>query len=261
MQQAFDLIVKKTAQTLEAQGFTQVPDFEDEQGPAVLFTNKDAAYSIVFKTEQNMFELRSTNMTDDGPNTSWKSVSNWIFDPEQDTLNEAESISSDFIETLEGPIRIAAIKNAQRQSFKDEDNSPNALFFFKRLVNVFPALKEEINEERDSHVGFRSVTFTKACVVPKVERLAIEKKGAPAFKKLCELLDDFYKNGDLDVRSIITIVILNNLSNEAAQNIVEQVGSQLKKAYKYGVKWQGKTAKPEREPLKNRRSAAAPKRL
>ena len=68
MQEAFDLIVEKTAEALKKQGFEQSKDFEDDLGPAVLFVNKDAAYSIVFKTNDNMFELRSTNMTDDGPN-------------------------------------------------------------------------------------------------------------------------------------------------------------------------------------------------
>ena len=153
MQEAFDLIVEKTADALKKQGFEQSKDFEDDLGPAVLFSNKDAAYSIVFKTNDNMFELRSTNMTDDGPNSSWKSVSNWIFDPEQDTLREAEAIATDFIETIEGPSRLEEIRKAQRQAFKDDDNNPGPLFFFKRLVNIFPELKEQINEER-TYVDF-----------------------------------------------------------------------------------------------------------
>ena len=214
MQEAFDLLGEKTADALKKQGFEQSKDFEDDLGPAVLFVNKDAAYSIVFKTNDNMFELRSTNMTDDGPNSSWKSVSNWIFDPEQDTLREAEAIATDFIETVEGPSRLEEIRKAQRQAFKDDDNNPGPLFFFK---------------------------------------------------KMCELLNEFYKNGDLDVRSIITMVILNGLSDTAVQNIMEQADPMLKKGYKYGVKWKGKKAKPEREKLKDRRgsrsSSEAPKRL
>ena len=265
MQEAFDLSVEKTAEALKKQGFEQSKDFEDDLGPAVLFVNKDAAYSIVFKTNDNMFELRSTNMTDDGPNSSWKSVSNWIFDLEQDTLREAEAIATDFIETVEGPSRLEEIKKAQRQAFKDDDNNPGPLFFFKRLVNIFPDLKEQINEERTSYVGFRSVTFAKEFIVPKVENLAIKKKESAAFKKMCELLNEFYKNGDLDVRSIITMVILNGLSDTAVQNIMEQADPMLKKGYKYGVKWKGKKAKPEREKLKDRRgsrsSSEAPKRL
>ncbi len=46
---------------------------------------------------------------------------------------------------------------------------------------------------------------------------------------MCELLNEFYKNGDLDVRSIITMVILNGLSDTAAQNIMEQADPMLKK--------------------------------
>lgn len=266
-QKAFDLIIEKTAVALKEQGFERsTEEFEDDLGPAVLFVNKDAAYSIVFKDKDNMFELRSTNMTDEGPNTAWKSVSNWIFDPEQDTLREAEAIATDFIETIEGPSRIEAVKNAQRQAFKDEDNNPGPLFFFKRLINVFPELKAEINEERVSYVGFRSVTFAKEFVVPKIENLATKKKESAAFKKLCELLNEFYKNGDMDVRSIITIIIMNGVSETAAANIMENAGPMLKKGYKYGVKWKGKKAKPERESrLKGKRGfisgSDAPKRL
>ncbi len=265
MQEAFDLIVEKTAEALKKQGFEQSKDFEEDLGPAALFVNKDAAYSIVFKTQDNMFELRSTNMTDDGPNTRWKSVSNWIFDPEQDTLREAEAIAADFIETVEGPNRLEEIKKAQRQAFKDDDNHPGPLFFYKRLVNVFPELKEQINEERSAYVVFRSVTFAREHVVPKIETLAVKKKESAAFKKLCDLLSEFYKEGDLDVRSIITIVILNSLSDTAVQNIMEHADDMLKKGYKYGVKWKGKKAKPEREKLRSKYKARAssepPKRL
>ncbi len=264
-QKALDLIVEKTAAALKAQGFEKADHFEDDLGPAVLFINKDAAYSIIFKEEDKMFELRSTNMTDEGPNSRWKSVSNWIFDPEQDTLREAESIAADFVETVEGPSRIEAVKNAHRQAFKDEDNNPGPLFFYKRLVNVFPELKAEIDEERASYVGFRSVTFAREHVVPKIENLSIKKKESSSFKKLCELLSEFYKNGDLDVRSIITIVILNGLSETATNNIMERADTMLKKGYRYGVKWKGKRAKPERETLRSKRSlrsgSDAPKRL
>ena len=268
MKEAFDLIIEKTTVALKEQGFERsTEEFEDELGPAVLFVNKEAAYSIVFKEKDNIFELRSSNMTDEGPNTNWKSVSNWIFNPEQDTLREAEAIAADFIETIEGPSRIEAVKNAQRQAFKDDDNNPGPLFFFKRLVNVFPELKEEINQERSAYVGFRSATFAKAVVVPKIEALATNKKESAAFKKLCELLDEFYKNGDLDVRSIITIIILNGMSETAVNNIMGKAGPMLKKGYKYGVKWKGKKAKPETESrLKTTRASMksgsdAPKRL
>ncbi len=265
IQKAFDLIVEATAAALQEQGFTQEQDFQDELGPAALFVKDGAAYSVVFKTEEKIFQLRSTNMTDEGPNSSWKSVANWIFDPENDTLKEAEEIAADFVETLQGPSRIEAVKNAQRQAFKDENNNPGPLFFYKRLVNIFPELKEQINEERNAYVGFRSVIFAREFVVPKIDNLAIKKKESAAFKKLCELLEDFYKNGDLDVRSIITMVILNEVSEQAVQNIMANAGPMLKKGYRYGAKWRGKRAKPEREKLRDRRglraSSEPPKRL
>ena len=46
MQEAFDLIVEKTAEALKKQGFEQSKDFEDDLGPAVLFVNKDAKQQL-----------------------------------------------------------------------------------------------------------------------------------------------------------------------------------------------------------------------
>ena len=71
-------------------------------------------------------------------------------------------------------------------------------------------------EELAAYEQFRAVTFAKTHVVPKIEAQA-KKKDAADTKKLCSLLDDFYKNGDFDVRSIISMVIFTGYPRKAAK--------------------------------------------
>ncbi len=270
-QKAFDLIVSKLTGVLEAQGFQKQKDLVDEaEGKAVLFIGENSVYSVLYNEEETRFELRSTDMTDEGPDENkWKSISNWIFDQETDGLKEAESIASDFLETLQGPSRQEAIRRAKRKASKDKDkeHNPDPVFFFKRLVAVFPDLREAIAEETAAYETFRAVTFAKEVVLPKVQEQA-KQKGADATKKLAGLLDDFYKNGDLDVRSIISMVLLNGIeSDEDRGNLLEHMSDSFRKYYRRALPYRHKKVKPEKEKRKRNNnpsfgsSGDAPERL
>ncbi len=84
------------------------------------------------------------------------------------------------------------------------------LFFMNRLVNIFPELKDELNEEKIVYGQVRFATFIKAHVVPRCEDLAQKYPNSDPMKKLCSLLDDMYANGDLDTRSLAAITLLNS---------------------------------------------------
>lgn len=264
-QKAFDLIANRTEKVLEQQGFKRQKEIvEEEAGNAVLFIGENSAYSIIYNKDGGQFVLRSTLMTDEGPDDSnWKSISTWIFNPESDTLRDAETIADDFSSTLDDSKRRAAIRAAKRKATKDEDNTPGPVFFFKRLVSVFPELRDEIAVERECYEDFRAVTFAKASVVPKIDALA-KKKTSNQLKKLCDLLEDFYKTGDLDVRSIITMVIFNGVSVESRDNMLSYMSDTFQKYYKKCEKYKTKTVRPERIKIQNRRTSTsgdAPERL
>ena len=248
-QKAFDLIVNRLDTVLKEQGFQKQKGFVDEvEGKSVFFLGEHSAYSVLYNEQEMRFELRSTDMTDEGPDTDkWKSISNWLYNPETDTIKDAESIANDFTETLQGDDRRAALRAARRKPQKDKDNNPGPVFFYKRLVQVFPELKDEVAEELAAYEQFRAVTFAKTYVVPKIEAQA-KKKDAADTKKLCSLLDDFYKNGDFDVRSIISMVIFNGISEEGRKNLLEHMSPEFQKYYhKAAVRYINKKVKPEKE--------------
>ncbi|XOQ47298.1 MAG: DUF4304 domain-containing protein [Eubacteriales bacterium] len=246
-QKAFDLIAEKVGAALSRQGFTRVAgEQQEESGSYVLFKGGNTAYSILYNQGKKRFELRSCGLEGGEPDKKWRSVSIWLYDPEVDDITSAESIVNDFVESVSAPKPVAAKPKKKRKKEEEDTNDP--IFFFNRFVGIFPELREELNAEREEYSDVRVVTFAKEHLVSRIETLCAQSAKQDAIKRCCELLNDMYANGDMDVRSIITIVILNGIENPAAiENMKPLFSDDLKKSYAAGLKFKGKTVKPEKK--------------
>ena len=252
---AFDIIRDNIAVELEKQGFRGPDVLESEDGRAEMFKTDEVAYSLQYNRKRARFELRSTTLTSDGEPGDWRNLSIWLFDEEEGTKADVQSISNDFVEVISGPKRVALVQQKKKRK-KDEEKVIDPLFFFNRLAGIFPELKEDMNNERISYGQVRFATLAKEKAAPKCENLAVSKNNSDNFTKLCTLFEDMYKDGDMDLRSIITISILNNVSNEAFENIKANVGKDLEKALKFSRKLIGKTIKPEKKKKDKKRVMA-----
>lgn len=249
---AFDLITAKVEEALAEQEFTrQNVEYKQEGDKIALYTGETAAYSVLYDTVKKRFELRACGMTESGPDNSWKSLAVWLFDPQEDTEREAESIAGDFVETIQGPQRKAMVKASKKRKKEDEANV-DPLFFMNRLVNFFPELREEIRWEKESYESFRGVNFAKEKALPKIQYFLKENRPEQQLKKLGTVMSDCYASGDLDVRGIITYIILNSIEGESAHKLEEYLSDELKKAWKYSVRLKGKKIKPEKRKKEKR---------
>ena len=113
-----------------------------------MFATADVAYGLLYDSKQQRFELRSTTLKEGGKPGNWRSLSLWLFDEKEGTRADAESILNDFLEVVRGPKRVAVVQ--QKRRGKDGERSVDPLFFMNRLVNIFPELKDELNQERSS---------------------------------------------------------------------------------------------------------------
>jgi hypothetical protein len=60
-------------------------------------------------------------------------------------------------------------------------------------------------------------------------------------------VESAYKSGDLDVRAVITIIILNSIETEKAENSLRNnINDDLKKAWDAAKKVKNKKVKPEK---------------
>lgn len=251
-QQAFDLVARKVEEALAEQGFASQGAANGKDGFAALFLRENLAYSVLFSEAKKRFELRTCDVDEQGkPDEKWKSVSIWLFDPEGDGLSEAENIAADFVETIQGPKRVAEIKTKKKRK-KDDENNVDPVFLFNRFVGIFPELKDELNQERAQYGDVRAVTFARSNLLPKLEALCAQPSKQDQVKRCCDLLGDQYIAGDMDVRSIIMIVLLNGLSESALKNMEPFFGDDLKKAYLSARKIRGKKFKPEKKKKQKR---------
>lgn len=243
---AFEWIQNSLATELEKQGFGQPEPLEDPAGQAVMFSADEVAYSLLYDKTHQRFELRSTTLRRDGKPTEWRSLSTWLFDSETGERSDAESIINDFLEVIRGPQRVAMVQQKRKRG-KDDERAVDPLFFLNRLVTVFPELRDSLNEEKIVYGQVRAVTYVKERVVPLVEELAREYPESDPCKRLCSLLDDMYKDGDMDLRSVVTYGLLDGLSDDAFEKLAPQLGEELRRAMKYSRRLRGRKIKPEKK--------------
>ena len=248
LNEAFKAISDKVEEALAPQGFKKASvSAADENELVSLYVSENLAYSVVYYRDRTHVVLRVCPMTDDGPDNDWKTLATWMFDPEHDTMKEANSIANDFVEAISAPVAIRRAKQTKKSKGKKSDEgNADPIFLSKRFVALFPELKDEIKEEEDCYIPFRGVTFARNSIVPRVNSL-IERGNAAELKKLGAILSAQYGNGDLDTRSIITAVILNSVPADKDAVIEEYLSDDLKKAFKASKKLRGKKIKPETE--------------
>ena len=244
--EAFDLICTRVQQALEAQGFNKLNVSNTGSDEMVsLYANDAIAYSVIYYADKNRMVLESCGMTEDGPDNDWRAIATWMFEPEINDKKDANSIANDFVATVSAPVRLKT-QRQQKKKKRDEDGNVDPVFLYKRLVTVFPELREDIFNEEDCYDPFRSATFAKAAVVPKVNAL-LASGNRQLITKLGAVLNAQYKNGDIDCRSIITIVILNGIEVEKNEQLMnEALDETLQKSWKYAKRYRGRSVKPEK---------------
>ena len=174
---------------------------------------------------------------------SEKTFSSWMFDEEKLSSKDIKMIISDFKEIITSKPKV---KNKKRNP---NESNVTGLFFANRMANIFPDIKDKILREKESLSEFKAVKFTEENIFPKINNLLnTSKSGDPEIKKLGKLISELYSNGTLDVRSIITMCILNNVQNQDC--LKPNLSDELKKAWECSLKYKGKKVKPEKPKIK-----------
>ncbi len=237
---AFNEIEKKLNENLSKKGF----HLDKIDNLSSVFSNNRTKYKIEYSNSSKKFTLSSCPVTEnvDG---DYKSISVWLFDPENDTEKEVKSIAEDFLESVNSSKNIARSKKSSKKS--DETANVDLIFLINRLATVFPEIKDEIKTEKESFESFRGVTFIREKILPYILELVNAGKPKDTFKKLCSTLSNLYESGNLDVRSVITIVILNSVSDEtASKRLRESLSENLVKAWDVAKKFRNRKVRPER---------------
>ena len=255
--QAFELIAGKVGEELQKSGYTrQKVAAESGDELVALFTGENLAYSVAYIIDKQQMVLRSCTMTDEGPDNDWKTLATWLYDEVVSTQKDAESIANDFIEGVSGSVAIKRAKQVQKKKKKSDDGNADPKFLAKRFVTYFPELREEIRNEEDCYYPFRGATFAKEHLLPRISEY-IKTSNSKAVEKLAGVFNTQYNNGDVDTRSIITIVLFNGLEDEEFETLCEYLNEETVRAARAARKYRGKEVKPEKPKKKKSPSRAS----
>ena len=244
--QAFDFIAGKVEAELQKDGYTRQKVASESAGePVALFTSENMAYSVVYITDKQQMVLRSCGMTDEGPDNDWKTLATWLYDDAVATQKDAESITNDCRAGVSGIVAVRRANQVKQKKKKSDDGTADPKFLAKRFVAFFPELREEIQNEEDCYYPFRGATFAKEHIAPKVSQFLKRAKGKE-LEKFANVFNTQYANGDVDTRSIITIVILNSLEDAEFETLCGALNEDTEKAAKAARKYKGKIVKPEK---------------
>lgn len=243
LMRSFDIVADKVAQALSSQGFKREKVADSDKEIVALFTGEAVAYSVIYYVGKKHMVLRSCSMTEDGPDNKWLTMSTWMFDPETDGDKEASSIGNDFADTVSATTVVKKVKQAKKK--KSDEGNADPLFLAKRFVTYFPELKDIIKDEQESYEEFRGVYFIRTYVVDRLNGFIV-RSAKGDLNKLAQMISTQYANGDMDTRSIITIVILNSLEEKNLEKITPLLSEELQKAHSFALKLKGKKIKAEK---------------
>lgn len=223
----------------------------DAKGLRAVFVGQDMAYGVFYDAPGKRFMLRYCAMTDGKPDSKWRNRSVMLFDPqdEADASSLTSSILADFSDEVGGAENSVAIMQQVKKLRKHKvggENKTDPAFFFNRLVNVFPELREAVIRERITYGQIRPVSFTKEQVLPRLHPLLQENRNPSSIKKFADICNDLYGNGDIDVRSIITFTILNKLPDNELEVLKPLFNDDLGKGCKAARAFKDRKLKPEK---------------
>ena len=242
---ALDIITGKVDGVLLSKGYEKHSVADTENEKTVLYTG-DAAYSIVYYSDKKRIVLRACSVEDGEPDNAWKTVATWLFDEEVDTAREAENIGDDFAETIRGPRQLAVQQKKKKIVKGDNDQNCDPLFFANRMIAFMPELRDDVAFEKAHYESFRGITFADEKIVPRF-REYVEKQGDKNLEKLSQALGDLYDAGDLDVKGIITYILLNSIDDdEKYQKVTGSFKKELKKIANAARNLRGKKLRPEK---------------
>ena len=208
-----------------------------------VLNKEDISYEVKHDTVQKQLKLGVCRAEGE----DYKALSTWMLDNETANQKDAEMIAKDFIETMAGTEKKVVRQQQARAKNNEDESNVTGVFFANRMANLFPELRQAVQIEKECYSEFRLAKFTRKNIVPKTNEILAEGKDKSRLSKFFKLLSELYQNGNMDVRSVITMVILNGIEGEQSIALAKElITPEFAKVWNAAAKFKGKKVKPEK---------------
>lgn len=231
--------------------FTLVSSEEKGSSEAAVFTNGKMNAKLLYAPDAKRFYLfkGEPGCADD----EYIELQSYFFEPSDDgdsDIREATSVANEFSETLGGNLSAPAVPAASRRVNKKERDTDeaSAIYFVNRIPNILPECREPLLQHKEHYEMLLPDNFCAEVVNVAVEKMLSSKKDKKKTEEFFAFINKMYAVGGLDVKSIITMTILNSITGEQRiAQVEEYLSPELAKAWRMARRYIGKEVKPEKE--------------
>lgn len=184
----------------------ELSEFFNENG----FKNLDGVYSdgklkakIEYDEGYKVFKL----LTAEEGEEEYKVSSSYLFD-ETENAKDAEAVGIDFLNTLRDitGIRVKRTVDTDGIDLPTSKSTNNISGFTKKVLDIFPQLKELYKASVAENGKFLYMNFFAVNLVPLIKE-TLKSGNKKQIKKLMEMLDSGFVNGDKDTSDIALAVL------------------------------------------------------
>lgn len=209
----------------EMQPFFTENGFKEADG---IYKNETRVVAVEYSDERQMYVLKTADIAEDG-SYELTETSSWLFDDSQNA-KDAEAVGMDFTSTLKDQL---GIKHTRSSSFANaidlpsvsKDGTYNITAFTKKVLDVFPALKDDYKEHVAVYGNFLYLNFFGEKLVPQIKTILLENN-KKSVKKVFDVLQNGYLQGDRDtVNTIVAVLAAACVNDETAKaNAIAALG-------------------------------------
>ena len=187
------------------------------------FSNEQKSTKVDYDESRKMFTLSVANV-EEGEIGEYYEINAWLFD-ESHTEKDAVSVGIDFVNSLrkEMGIKSSAVKGIIDLPTASKDGTVNVSAFCKKVLDVFPALKDEYKNHIAVYGNFLYLNFYGEHLRPRLIRL-FEEGTKKQIKKFYDVLEDAYAKGDRDtVNTTVIILVAAAYNNEKVTAAIKEM--------------------------------------
>ena len=190
----------------EMEPFFKENGFKETDG---IYKNDKKAVAVEYSDERQMYLLKTADIQEDG-SFELTEASCWLFDDSQNA-KDAVAVGIDFVSTIKSQLGIKQRRantalNAIDLPTATKDGSYNITAFTKKMLDVFPALKDEYKAHVAHYGNFLYLNFFGEKLVPLIKAVLLENNKKNV-KKLFDVFQNAYLQGDRDTVNVIVAVV------------------------------------------------------
>lgn len=211
----FDSIFGEMNEFFAENGFTKKDD---------VFANEQKSVKIDFDENRKMFYLCIADVNGEEIG-AYTEINAWLFD---DGHNEkdAAAIGIDFVNSLRKELGIKTTRSINGiidLPTAAKDGAVNVSAFCKKILDVFPALKDEYKNHISVYGNFLYLNFYGEHLIPRMIRL-FEEGSKKQIKKFYDVLEDAYIKGDRDtVNTVVIILAASAYNNKKVTDAIKEM--------------------------------------